>query len=105
MDQRRTSAEWLERLGAQVRQRRITADLTQEDLAALADVSVSAVGNLETGAGAQLNTFVKVVRALGATDWLNALAPTPPSISPIQMLRHERRTGRPRQRVRKPRRS
>ncbi|MGH9006826.1 MAG: helix-turn-helix transcriptional regulator [Acidimicrobiales bacterium] len=105
MDQRRTSTEWSERLGAQVRQRRISADLTQEELADLADISVSAVSNLETGAGAQLSTFVKVVRALGASDWLDTLAPAPPSISPIQMLRHERRAGRPRQRVRKPSRS
>jgi len=102
MIQRRTTSEWLEHLGAQVRRRRIMAALTQEELAALADISVSAVANLETGAGANLSTLVKVVRALGATDWLDALGPPQPAVSPIQMLRNERQAGRPRQRVRKP---
>jgi len=99
---RRTTEEWLEELGAGLRDRRIRAELTQEELARQADLGLSAVKNLESGEGANLTSLVKVVRALGAEDWLAALAPpAEPAVSPMQLLRQQRRAAPVRQRVRR----
>jgi len=95
----RTVAEWETLLGEQVRAMRIASDLDQTRLAALADVSVGALSNLERGKGSSLKTVVAVARALGRTDWLEALAP-PVTVSPIQMLRARQKSPRTRVRVR-----
>ncbi len=92
-----TTHEWEVKVGDQVRAARIAADLDQSGLAALANVSVGALSNLERGKGSSLNTLVAVVRALKRTDWLEALAPAV-TVSPIQMLRSKQR--RPPARVR-----
>ena len=98
---RRTTGDWLRELGAGLRRSRMGAELTQEDLARRAGVSLSALKHLEVGAGANVTSLVKVVRALGREDWLAALAPpAEPTVSPIQMLRHQR-SEHERQRVRK----
>jgi transcriptional regulator with XRE-family HTH domain len=97
---RRTTSEWLEQLGSGLRRRRIRADITQEDLAREAGVSVSALKHLESGRGANLTSFVKVLRALGGEDWLDSLVePVEPAVSPIQLLRERQRGRRGRQRV------
>ena len=76
--------------------------MTQEDLARRAGVSLGALKNLESGAGANLTSLVKVVRALGGEDWLAALLPpAEPAVSPIRMLRERQKTPRERRRVRR----
>lgn len=95
----RTVEEWETLVGEQLRAERITHNLDQVRLATLADVSVGALSNLERGKGSSLKTLVCVLRALGRTDWLEALAP-PVTISPIQMLRAKQKTPRSRVRVR-----
>ncbi|MHB8247194.1 MAG: helix-turn-helix domain-containing protein [Acidimicrobiales bacterium] len=95
----RTVEEWETLVGEQVRATRIASDLDQTGLAGLADVSVGALSNLERGKGSSLKTVVAVVRALGRTDWLEALAP-PVTVSPIQMLRGKQKSPRARVRVR-----
>lgn len=102
LPRRRTVAEWQIALGAQVRSARIDADIDQERLAELADVSRSAVRSLEGGRGSSLQTLIKVVRALGLTAWLEGLAPEV-SVSPIRLLESGGR-HRTRQRVSRPRR-
>lgn len=92
-----TVEEWVVILGSQVKQARIAAELDQQRLAALADISVNALSNLERGTGSSLNTLVAVVRALGRTDWLEALAPQV-TVSPLQILRAKQKA--PRTRVR-----
>jgi transcriptional regulator with XRE-family HTH domain len=99
---RRTTAEWLEELGTALRAQRLEAGFSQDELADRADVSLGALKNLETGSGANLTTLVKTVRALGREDWLAALAPKTPQVSPMQLYRE--RQGHVRQRVRRPRR-
>jgi len=101
---RRTTREWLEELGNEVRVLRIRSRVTQEELARRAGLGLSALKHLESGAGANLTTLVKVVRALGAESWLAALAPpapVEPAVSPMQMLRERRRAAPVRQRVRR----
>ena len=73
-------------LGSQVRALRLRANLDQQTLAARAGVGLSALKNVESGKGATLKTFIKVMRALGRTDWFATLAPAV-SISPLQMLK------------------
>jgi transcriptional regulator with XRE-family HTH domain len=94
-----TVAEWEALVGEQVRAVRIASNLDQTRLAELADVSVGALSNLERGKGSSLKTVVAVVRALGRTDWLEALA-RPVTVSPIQMLRAKQKSSRTRVRVR-----
>lgn len=64
-------------LGAQVRRIRLAQDVDQETLAARANISTSALRNLETGRGARLTTLVSALRALGREDWLATLEPEP----------------------------
>ena len=75
--------------------------VTQTDLADQAGVALSALKHLEQGQGAQLTSLIKVVRMLGAEDWLAALTPAPePSVSPMQLLREQRRDATTRRRAR-----
>src|ERR1022692_1435366 len=95
-----TTKDWEELVGQQIRAARISNDLDQTGLAALANVSVGALSNLERGKGSSLNTVVAVVRALERTDWLEALAPAV-TVSPIQMLRSKQKGPPARVRSRK----
>jgi transcriptional regulator with XRE-family HTH domain len=95
---RRSTEEWEAAIGTQVRAARIAADLDQSELAKRADISLGAVKNLEAGKGSSLKTLVRVVRALGQTEWLESLTP-PITVSPLAMLSSKRSATRTRQRV------
>jgi transcriptional regulator with XRE-family HTH domain len=82
----RTSEEWEAELGQQLRELRLRQNIVQRRLAEQAGVALNVVKNLESGKGATLTSLVKVLRALGRTDWLSTLAPAV-SISPMQMLK------------------
>jgi transcriptional regulator with XRE-family HTH domain len=81
-----TPEEWEAELGRQLRDLRLRQNIDQRQLAEHAGVALNAVKNLEAGKGANLTSLVKVLRALGRTDWLGTLAPAV-SISPLQMLK------------------
>ncbi len=82
-----------ERIGAAVRQWRIDAGLSQDELAERASLSRSAIQKLEAGRGSRLDTLIRVLRALGRADALDALTPrTGPS--PIEQLAAQRRADR-----------
>lgn len=98
---RRTTDEWEAHLGSQVRRARIDASLSQDELADRAGVSVGAARSLERGAGSSLKTLIRVARALGRDDWLEAFAP-PPGVEPLEMLRGLRRPRQKVYRARKP---
>lgn len=98
---RRTVDEWEAHLGSQVRQARLAANVSQERLAHLADVSTATIGNLETGAGSSLKTLIKVVRALGLDDWLEQLAPPIPTFDPVAELQRRHDQPLTRQRARR----
>lgn len=90
MDIASTSHELEQRLGVRLRELRLLKNIDQRALAAQAGVSLNALKHLESGKGARVNSLVKVLRALDRIDWLESLAPTV-SISPMQMLKHDRR--------------
>jgi transcriptional regulator with XRE-family HTH domain len=98
MDQANTTAELLNHLGEQVRAQRLRMNLTLEEVAQSAGVSMNAVRRLETGDGSSLSSFVSVLKVLGRADWLSTLKPAV-TINPLDMLRQRG----PRQRARKPR--
>ena len=102
--QKRTTEEWEEVLGAEVRAARIADDLDQVELAKRAGVSLGALKNLETGKGSSIRTLVRVVRALGRTEWLESLAP-PITVSPLAMLAAHDAKAAARRRVSRRRRS
>ncbi len=85
-------------LGEQVRTRRLRADRTAQDVATEAGVSTKTVLNLERGQGSTITSLVKVLRALGADDWLETLTP-PEVVSPIAVVESARRADRPRRRA------
>src|SRR3990170_2032299 len=92
-----TTAEWARALGEQVRALRIDQGLEQAEVAERASVSRPAVSDLENGAGSSLSTVIKVLTALGASDWLATLHPTDSEPSPLELLpRNQGRAPRPR---------
>lgn len=86
MDNARTTEEIEKELGQQIRSLRLRKNLDQEKLSERAGVALSALKNLESGKGAALKTFIKVLKALERLEWLNTLAPAV-SISPLQVLK------------------
>lgn len=65
---------------------RLNEDITQDDLAARADVSVGALRNLEAGRGASVATLLRVLRALGRSEWVETLEPEA-QVSPLAIAR------------------
>ncbi|WP_191330165.1 helix-turn-helix domain-containing protein [Frigoribacterium sp. ACAM 257] len=96
----RSTDEWEARIGSQVRALRLDAGLDQISLARRADLSTSTLQSLENGRGSTLASLVRVLRALGAEDALDALAPAS-AVSPIDVLRSA--DPAPRRRVYRPR--
>lgn len=90
-----TSEELEQELGAQIRAARLRRNLTQEELAAKAGVSRVSIRSLEKGDGSSVQTFVRVLKALGLQRWISGLQPEV-KVSPLQMLR----SSAPRLRVR-----
>lgn len=97
--QRTTIDEWESEIGSAVRALRIDADLTQAELAELANVSRSAVANLENGRGSRLATLLAVLRCLGGTDAFESIMP-PPGPTPMQLLATSRGAPAPQRRRR-----
>lgn len=95
--------DWEKQLGGDIRTLRHRRRLTQSELAELANVSPSAIKYLEAGKGSSLATLVKVARALDRTDWLASFAPPQATISPMAVLREQRRAQESQpKRVRRP---
>lgn len=92
-----TVEEQEQRLGAQVRERRLRRNRTVAEVAADAGVAPKTLQNLELGRGSSLATLVKVLRALDAEEWLDTLTPPEP-VSPIAILEAARRSS-PRRRA------
>lgn len=93
-------------LGREVRRLRLLQDLTQQQLADDANVSLSALKNLEAGRGSRVRTLIQVARAMGRTDWMESFTPRESSISPMKMLRQRQeeaaRTRKRASRIRDP---
>lgn len=74
----------LKRLGERQRQTRIRMELTQNELAEQAGVSLLTVANFEKGKSVTVANLVKMMRVLGQLENLEEVFPEP-RISPIQL--------------------
>ena len=92
----RTTDEWEQYMGEQIRLLRLRKNMTQQEVAQRSQVSVSTLANLETGKGSTLKTLVAVLGVLQKTSWLESLAP-PVNVSPLQLAE----LGKERQRARR----
>ena len=81
-------------IGQRIRSLRLRRNLTQQQVADLAAISLNAIKSLESGKG-KLLTLIAVLRELGALDAFDLFIPEPP-ISPMQLAR---RQGKMRQRA------
>jgi transcriptional regulator with XRE-family HTH domain len=98
---RQTIDEQLSAIGSALRERRVRAGLTQDDLAQQADISLGALQNLEHGKGSSVRSLLRVSRLLGTDQWVEALQPPrTPTLSPMQRLR-EQKSAAKRTRVRR----
>jgi len=76
---------------------RLSRNISQEQLALKAGVSLRTIGRLEKGQGVSLDTFIRVLIALGIQQNIETLLPDP-SIRPIERIKskgHERKRARP----------
>ena len=73
----------LQALGRRLARHRLNRNLTQAALAAQAGVSTLTVQRIEQGRSSQAANLIRILRALGLLDNLDALVPEPP-VSPIQ---------------------
>lgn len=88
----------LAELGARLAALRVQRNLTQAELAARAGLAKRTLERLETGHSVQLDSFVRLCRALELSDRLDALLP-PEQASPLAQLqlrrpRRRRASGR-----------
>lgn len=97
----RTIEEWEYEFGVAIRGLRLARKTTQMELAKAANVSIGTLRNLEAGTGSSLATLIAVSRALGRTDWLEAITPPTPKVSPMEMLRQREMTAAPKRRYRR----
>ena len=85
-------------IGEKVKKRRVSARLTQRQVAERAHVALSAMGNIENGRNCALVTLVQVLRALNALDLLEPFY-REETISPRAVAQYEKKHPA-RQRVR-----
>jgi transcriptional regulator with XRE-family HTH domain len=83
--------------GKQLQELRISKNLDQITTAEKAGVSTRALRNLEAGRGSNVETLLRVLKALDSLEGLRLLVPKV-SVSPLALLHH---SGATRQRVRR----
>ncbi len=92
-----TSKQIEQALCEHIQKIRLSRNITQEQLAKEAGLSLKTISNLERGQGVSLDTFIRVLIALGIQQNLGALLPDP-TIRPmerIDMNGTERQRARP----------
>jgi putative transcriptional regulator len=78
---------------------RLSRNITQAQLAEEAGVSLRTIGRLEKGQGVSVDTFIRIMMALGIQQSLEALLPDP-TVRPIERVGFgagERKRARPTQ--------
>lgn len=88
-----TDTEIQRELGRRLREYRLQQNLAVEDLARLAGVSKTTLAKMERGMDFRLSSLLRILRALGRLDALDAFLP-PPAISPMDLLRRRGRGPR-----------
>jgi len=84
-------------LGEQLRRLRLARNITQKNLALEAGIGLRTLKRLEAGDGTSLDTFVRILIALGIQNNLALLVPDP-NIRPVERVRYgpkQRQRARP----------
>ena len=92
-----TDREILVELGDRLRTYRLQQNLTVNEVAESAGLNRNTVVNAEAGRNPRLETVVRLLRAYGRLDALNAFL-APPTISPLELVETK---GRGRRRARR----
>jgi len=83
-------------IGAAIRQARIRKGLSLEDAAARANLSATAVRNLELGRGSTLRTMIKLLSVIDETRLFTEWIENKNEFSPIALFREtEKKAARP----------
>lgn len=82
----RSTSDWEQLLGEQLKRARIDAGLSQREVAYKANLTQKTVSNIEMGHGASLASLIKIVRVLHLEGWLESLAPVP-DVDPLVVAR------------------
>lgn len=93
VDGRLTDDAVLAELGTRLTTLRLSADLTQAELAHDAGVSKRTVERMEAGESAQMTSFIRVLRSLGRLEGLDLLLPAAEP-TPMDLLRREGKVPR-----------
>jgi len=80
----KTPDEWECFIGEQLQTLRLRKNMTQQEMAERAQISLSTLANLEAGKGSTLKTFTAVLSVLQKDSWLENLAPQV-AVSPLQL--------------------
>ena len=83
----------LAELGERVNRQRLNRNITQNDLAGQAGVARIVVQRLEGGRGCILENLIRILRALGLLEQLDAFLPEP-GLSPLQLAKTRGRERR-----------
>jgi len=84
-DGHNTIEETLRIAGERMRGLRVNKNISQEDAAKKAGVSLRTLSSLEKDGRSTLETFIRILRALGEPEPLNALV-AEPQVSPMALL-------------------
>ena len=88
----------LEELGTRLQAQRLNANLSQTEVARKAGVSRRGLQNLETGRTCTLSLLIRVLRALGKLQQLEALVletgPSPIQLAKLKGRERQRASGR-----------
>ena len=88
-----SDATVLAEVGRRLARHRLNRNLAQDDLAREAGISPRTLHRIEHGQGANLTNLVRLLRALGLLENLDALVPEP-AVSPLQQAKLQGRGRR-----------
>lgn len=84
-----TDKEVAKLIGDRLRQYRITARLTRQDVCERMAVSLSTVRNIEKGVSGTIDHLITFLRATGRIEQINGLI-EPPTLSPILLAKSQK---------------
>ena len=100
MDDHRTTKDWEELIGEQIRDLRLVRNIDQRDMAVRAGIALNAVKRLEGGKGSTLASLIRVLGVLDKAPWLETINPAQPDdamwIWPRKEILKRKRVSKPR---------
>lgn len=84
-----TVPELAREMGERFKNYRLRRRLEQTELAERAGVSDRTIRALEKGTGSSVETMLRVMKALGILEGLDALVPPEPSVDPLMLLKRK----------------